>query len=452
MSKGLCTLFLFLLSLAFFSSEPHILARSNQTGEDKLPDLQWFFDAAGQDEGRAKAALGRISPLWKDSYAAMVLDLISVIRVARQSEKRVKRLVEFLEDMTGQRFGGDLNDWRHWVWSLPDEPHPRYGYFKGFLYGAIDPRMKDFFPLGVNSSIRLDQIEWGGVKVNGIPPLDHPAHTTADKAKYLKKDDIIFGVVVDDKARAYPKRIIAWHELVRDKLGGIELALVYCTLCGAAIPYESMVNGTQRTFGTSGLLYRSNKLLFDEESNTLWSALARKPVLGELAGSQTGLRSRPIVTTTWGEWVSLHPDTTVLSKDTGFERDYSEGEAYRDYFSHDDIWYQVPKLDNRLKNKDEVLALVLEGNSGEETQVAISVKFLKKKRVFQFQEAGHSLLVLTSDKGASWVYQVGANEFQPRKIRGELKDQQNRSWKVTEKGLLLEGEETDFLPLSLIHI
>jgi len=148
---------------------------------------------------------------------------------------------------------------------------------------------------------------------------------------------------VNGEARAYPKRILAWHELARDRVGGVELAIVYCTLCGTVIPYEAMAGGKLRVLGTSGFLYRSNKLMFDEETKSLWSTLEGRPVIGPLAGSGVELRYRPVVTTTWGEWRAAHPGTTVLSLDTGHQRDYSEGAAYREYFGTDELMFQVPE-------------------------------------------------------------------------------------------------------------
>ena len=189
--------------------------------------------------------------------------------------------------------------------------------------------MADFFSPGVPASIRLDEIEWGGVVVNGIPPLVYPKTIPAAEARYLRDNHIVFGIAVNGRARAYPKRILAWHELARDRVGGVELTVVYCTLCGTVIPYDSVAGGRLRVFGTSGLLYRSNKLMFDEETKSLWSTLDGRPVVGPLVGSDAVLTSRAAVTTTWGEWRRRHPQTDVLSLDTGHERDYSEGAAYR---------------------------------------------------------------------------------------------------------------------------
>jgi hypothetical protein len=149
----------------------------------------------------------------------------------------------------------------------------------------MDSRFQEFFHTPLRSSIRLDEVDWGGVAVNGIPPLEYPRHVAAADARYLEDDNIVFGVYVDGVARAYPKRILAWHELARDRFGAREVTIVYCTLCGTVIPYDSKVGGKVRTFGASGLLYQSNKLMFDAETKSLWSSLEGTPVVGPLVGS-----------------------------------------------------------------------------------------------------------------------------------------------------------------------
>ena len=160
------------------------------------------------------------------------------------------------------------------------------------------------------------------------------------------------------RGQGLPKRILAWHELARDRLVGTELTIVYCTLCGTVVPYRSEAGG--RTFtGTSGLLYRSNKLMFDEETRSLWNTTEGRPVIGVLAGSGLELRAEPVVTTTWGDWRAAHPGTTVMDRETGHRRDYSEGAAYRDYFATDELMFEVPWTDRKLKNKAEVVGILL---------------------------------------------------------------------------------------------
>jgi hypothetical protein len=186
--------------------------------------------------------------------------------------------------------------------------------------------------------------------------------------------------------------------------------------------------------------------MFDEGSKSLWSTLQGEPVIGPLTGSGERLRSLPIVTTTWGEWRRQHPKTSVLSVHTGFERDYGEGKAYRDYFSTDRLWYDVPRHDDRLKSKDEVLVFRLSSSSEEEIPFAISVRFLKKKRLFQFRERGLEFVVVTSARGASRVYQTSGHSFGELKQRDRLADLHGYEWLVTEEGLVRSGSPSQTLP------
>ena len=436
---------------------PHWISAGNP---ENPPPVELFLQAWDPDEERAQQALKQIGQSWKDSYAAMILDLFRIEKHIGE-DRIVDRLGDFLKDRTGKRFparngrrGEGYQDWRKWTWSLPYEPHPEYSRFKGLLYGSIDPKMKEFFPPDVPASIRLDEVDWGGVLVNGIPPLDHPHHILALEADFMEGSHVVFGVVINGQARAYPKRIIAWHEMVLDRLGGVELALVYCTLCGTAIPYESEVGGQKRTFGTSGFLYQSNKLMFDHESKSLWSTLKGKPVVGPLVGSGLRLRFRPIVTTRWEEWKKDHPDTTVLSLETGYQRDYSENSAYNQYFSTDQLMFAVSRQDKRLKNKEEVLVMTLRPKSGlteEGIPVAISSRFLKKKPVYEFREAGRELVVVTSRKGASRVYEAAQHRFRKKLKDGFVQDRQGRNWEISEEALVLQADATQKLPRIPAH-
>jgi hypothetical protein len=242
--------------------------------------------------------------------------------------------------------------------------------------------------------------------------------------------------VINGQARAYPKRILAWHEMALDRLGNEELTLVYCTLCGTVIPYKSVVGGVKRTFGTSGLLYRSNKLMFDHETMSLWSTLEGRPVVGRLAGQPVTLDMWPVVTTTWAEWKAQHASTTVLSIDTGHERDYSEGAAYREYFETDRLMFKVPKLDARLTTKAEVLGVLVPATGGGRQAVAFSVAYLAKHRVHHQAVEGRSFVVLTSRHGANRVYETGAVRLDAWISDGLVRDTTGREWKLTEEALV----------------
>ncbi len=411
----------------------HSRAESADGWRRQAPPLDLFLQAADQWGTGARPILDAIGVSWRDTYTPMIVELAVI---APYPETRTE-MFRFLRRETGRSFGEDTQRWMKWVWQQPYDPHPEYLDFKRTIYSLIDPRMAAFFPAGTRSLIRLDEVQWGGVHVNGIPPLDHPKYLPAGEAGYLKDRHVVFGLSINGEARAYPKRILAWHEMALDTLGGVEITLVYCTLCGTAIPYHSNVGGEHRTFGTSGLLYRSNKLMFDHETRSLWSTLLGEPVIGELVGSGLKLEYHPIVTTRWGEWKSRHPDTTVLSLDTGHERDYREGRAYRDYFSNDALMFDVPERDRRLKNKDEVLAMLLSpASGGEEEALAVSARFLRKNTVFRTELAGRTLTIVTTSAGANRVFNTRDRRFERLLDDDRLLDDGGQTWQVTEDALV----------------
>jgi len=455
--------------------------------ESADPDLKFFFEAASVDKDVADTALEAIGANWKDGYSIMLIEWLRFLsqgqgvstggaiaatgqgatrnqtadrrlsdgmqsgegrnRFGNRQNPRVQareRLVGNLEKFTGQSFGNDLDAWRDWARALPYDPHPGLGVFKANFYAQIDPGFRNFFQ--GTAMVRLDAVDWGGVKVSGIPALDHPATLAAGDARYLSDSDVVFGLFRNGEARAYPQRILAWHELAWDKVGGDEITLVYCTLCGTVIPYSSEVGGRVVKFDTSGLLYQSNKLLFDDLTFTLWSSLTGEPVVGRMAGSGTRLASMPIVTTTWGEWRKLHPETTVLSLDTGHERDYDEGVAYAQYFASDELMFAVSERDSRLNNKDEVLAIRFPRRAGGDDALAISADFLAQNRLFQTEFSGRQLLVLTSPDGANRVYAAPGVTFVERVGENQVRDSEGRTWVADEDSIVPTDNPGGALP------
>ncbi|MEM8789790.1 MAG: DUF3179 domain-containing (seleno)protein, partial [Pseudomonadota bacterium] len=199
------------------------------------------------------------------------------------------RIVETLEQVTGHTGPRDWFDWMLWQEANPQiRPHPSYIEFKRNVFLSIDPNFDDFLqPSHIQPDamrIRLEEITWGGVRKDGIPSLDNPTMILAAEADYLRPDDLVFGVAINGDARAYPLRIMGWHEMFNEVIGGVPLALAYCTLCGSGILFETALEGRDEplVFGSSGFLYRSNKLMFDRETHTLWNQFTGKPVMGPL--------------------------------------------------------------------------------------------------------------------------------------------------------------------------
>jgi hypothetical protein len=189
--------------------------------------------------------------------------------------------------------------------------------------------------------------------------------------------------------------------------------------------------------GTSGFLYRSNKLMYDHATNSLWSAMGGEPVVGPLVGKGIELQTLRVVTTTWGAWKRRHPGTTVLSLETGHRRDYSEGAAYRDYFASDQLMFGVPKLDPRLPNKAEVLALRTSGKPAE--QLAIAADYLAAHRVYHDRLGGRALVVLTDGSGANRVYESAGHRFVDWDGIVSVRDNAGRTWQLTEDKLTGPG-------------
>ena len=409
------------------------LAAAAAWAQPILP-LKVFYGVLNENEPAARNSLREIEQGWRGEYAALLLELIGHVP-SRDNQLAVSAV---LERVSGRPFGGNLDQWYEWLWSMSPGVHPDYAEFKAALYEQIDPRFREYFSGRPKTLIRLDEIRWGGVVRDGIPPLKNPKMIQANAAAYLADEDIVFGVAIDGDVRAYPKRILAWHEMVKDTIAGRPLNGVYCTLCGSMILYDVTVGGVHHELGTSGFLYRSNKLMYDHATKSLWSTLTGSPVVGSLAGKGIELKTLHVVTTTWKEWKKRHPGTLVLSLDTGHQRDYAEGAAYRDYFATDRLMFGVPKLDTRLPNKAEVLALRFTGTQG---QLAIAADFLRANRVYHDRIARRPFVVLTDASGANRVYESGAVRFESWDGDLRVRERSGRIWKLSEDRLIGPGGE-----------
>ena len=425
--------FLQIAALALALLAPGAFAAAPPEAHPPLADFQALLDS---DEATTVAALQRIGKGWRNAYAGMLLEAFWFTR----NRPARAGIAQLLERASGRAFDEDPNPWYEWLWSIEPGEHPEYAEFKAALYEQVDPRFREYFDKRPKALIRLDEIRWGGVQRDGIPPLKNPKMIAAKDAAYLEDGNIVFGVAIDGDVRAYPKRILAWHEMFKDRIGGRELAGVYCTLCGALVLYDATVNGVQHELGTSGFLYRSNKLMYDHATKSMWSTLTGTPVVGPLVGRGIELESLYVVTTTWKEWRRRHPETLVLSLDTGHRRDYSEGAAYREYFSSDRLMFGVPKIDARLPNKAEVLALRLPQGPGE--SLAVAADFLASRPVYQDRIAGVNFVVLTDASGANRVYEARGVTFVNWDKVSMVSDSNGGRWKMDEDALSASTGET----------
>jgi hypothetical protein len=200
--------------------------------------------------------------------------------------------------------------------------------------------------------------------------------------------------------------------------------------------YDGELDGKTWRFGTSGWLYQSNKLMYDLTTKSLWHALTGEPVIGPLARSGLRLALLPVTTTTWEEWRSAHPDTRVLSVNTGFRRPYRHHtdpqSAYYEYFGDPGLMFPAFQLDDRLRPKDQVLALRSNGQSK-----AYLLDSLATAGVLNDTFAGKDLVIVAERYSrAARAYERGAHTFSAGPSDRELVDESGGVWQVRESGLV----------------
>lgn len=209
--------------------------------------------------------------------------------------------------------------------------------------------------------IPKEEIHHGGPPRDGIPSIDSPVFIAANEAGFLADDDRVLGIARGDIAKAYPIKILDWHEIVNDEFNGEPVVISYCPLCGTGMAFDANVGGAARSFGVSGLLYNSDVLLYDRESESLWSQIIRKSISGPLKGQV--LEQIPMLHTTWHDWREQNPGTVVLTNQTGHSRDYSRS-PYSGYEVSNRIWFPVKNQSQRYHPKELVIGL----NLGDKTK------------------------------------------------------------------------------------
>ncbi len=364
------------------------------------------------------------------------LDSVGVLTLAMRFSPNSPSVGDVLEEVTGENFGQDWNKWMLW-----QERHLEAKPFEGFnqIHADVHKRVDGNFQLFLggdhNYDIRVEEITWGGVVKDGIPALTNPKLLTREQATYMEPENLVFGVNINGDARAYPLRILDWHEMFNDVVGGVPVSLAYCTLCGSGILYETQLEGYPHhlTLGSSGFLYRSNKLMYDTYTHSLWNQFTGKPVAGPLAGTGVELKVRPVVITTWEKWQEENPSTKVISIDTGYQRDYGTGVAYAQYWASDDLMFPAAVDTSVHKAKDYVFSL-REG----EVKKAWPIKFFKGGKVIN-DEAGSQKLVLIGDEESRTVRAFNSNGIVFSKTDNTVKiSGDGKNWQITEDALVAE--------------
>lgn len=235
--------------------------------------------------------------------------------------------------------------------------------------------------------VPLDDIVPGGPPPDGIPAIDRPKFVTPGEAvAWLSAKEPVLALEVNGDARAYPLQILTWHEIVNDTIGGRAVSVTYCPLCNSGIAFDRRIGDKTYDFGTSGMLYKSDLVMYDRQTHSLWAQMEGRAIVGDLAG--TRLAMLPSNTLAYAEWKRLHPAGKVLSRDTGHSRSYGRNpyQGYDDPQSHPFLFFN--KVDGRLPPKERVVGILI----GERAR-AYPFRLLASRKVVADTVAGQPVLV-----------------------------------------------------------
>jgi len=260
------------------------------------------------------------------------------------------------------------------------------------------------FDGSTTKSVALDDLHQGCPARDCIPSIDAPKFVAAADAAHVADNDVVIAISFDGEHRAYPAQILDHHEIVNDTIAGEPIAITWCPLCGSAVGVRRRINGEVTEFGVSGVLYNSDLVFYDRATETLWDQVEAKGIVGPLTGEELTLV--PVTMTRWSRWREAHPDTIVLSTETGFEEDYST-DHYGKYRDSRQLFFPVNNEDDRVHPKSVVFGFNVDGKP-----VAYTESLLQKQGTYRhnFSGAGHT--VTLHDDGSVTLRRDGADGVQ----------------------------------------
>lgn len=230
----------------------------------------------------------------------------------------------------------------------------------------------------------------GGPPPDGIPSVNEPKFVDPASVDWLVDDEPVLALEIGGEHRAYPVQILIWHEIVIDEVAGTPVAVTYCPLCNSALAFDRRLGDRVLTFGVSGLLYRSDLVMFDRQTESLWSQIEGRAIAGHLAGEQ--LERLPIQTVPWAQWLAAHPNGQVLSRDTGFERDYGRNPYVGYDEAGDDPFLFSGDPDPRLAPKERIVGF----GEADGDPTALVAASLARERVVAVTVGGRPVVLLAT--------------------------------------------------------
>lgn len=208
--------------------------------------------------------------------------------------------------------------------------------------------------------IPVDEIHQGGPPKDGIPSIDRPQFVNVDQVDWLKPQQQVLLLDYQGEVKAYPLAIMNWHEVVNDRFNRWPVLISYCPLCGTGMAFKAGQPSKAEAFGVSGLLYNSDVLLYDRKTESLWSQIRSQAVTGMRKGEH--LQSLPLQQITWQQLRERYPQAKVLSRKTGYRRDYNRN-PYQGYEYSEGLFFPVAFLNHQYHPKEKVLGITLNGQA-----------------------------------------------------------------------------------------
>ena len=357
-----------------------------QAGAGIEADLQAVLDSL--TTGLDTAAVARLTQSGDLRLAWVIADLMRFIHPDASGLRFA------FTDLTGIELG--LNPWldatnKLMAWDTPAPPG--FAEWKGGMYTLVEPGWAPFFT-DEESLIDWRHVTWGGVLIDDrpldavhlpcprgcIPALNDPRLVPASEGDYYPDDAYVFAVTVNGEAVAFPKNMMEVHEMVNITIGGRRLGIPYCTLCGSAQAYftdmvpdpvrERLGDADTFELRTSGLLTRSNKMMYEFHTRSMFDTFTGQAVSGPLREAGVWLPQTTMVTSRWGAWKEANPHTLIVAEDGGIGRSYPE-DPLRGRDDQGPI-FPIGDWDDRLPVQEKVLGVLFEGGA-EPTAVAFPV-------------------------------------------------------------------------------
>jgi len=248
---------------------------------------------------------------------------------------------------------------------------------------------------------------------DAIPSIDNPKFISVEEAdKWIDDDEFVIVITRGELTRVYPFQILVQHEIVNDNFNGEAILVTYCPLCGSVVVFDPRINGEAVEFGVSGKLFNSDLIMYDRKTDTYWTQIGGKAIIGELTGEELTFLSSDTVL--WGEWKGTHPDAEVLSRNTGYSRSYGfDPYGSRGYYDSTQTYFPIENEDPDDKLHPKAVVF---GTKVGETYKAYPDDLLSEERRIEDVIEGVEVIVIKNDDGTVTITGDGEELFKQREF------------------------------------